>query len=100
MRLKTVAGLIGFSLLMSAVMPGPLAAQMVANHDLSIVLFPESAKLEGRDRIRLQEPTNGRVDLFLSPHARIREIRLNGRHHPYTFVQGRLSWRERVGIPT
>jgi hypothetical protein len=91
MRLKTVAGLIGFGLLMSAVMPGRLAARMVANHDLSIVLFPERARLEGRDRIRLQEPTNDRVDLFLSPHARIREIRLNGRQHPYTFTQGRLS---------
>lgn len=62
-----------------------------AHHELTISLFPEESKLEGRDRIRIQRPEKGPVELFLSPRARIQAVRVDGNDHPYTFTKGRVT---------
>ena len=62
-----------------------------ARHDLSISLFPERSELEGRDRIRIEQPKTSSVEFFLSPRARIQSVRIDGREHPYTFIKGRLT---------
>jgi hypothetical protein len=88
---NTMARLTAVGLLIWALMPASLAAQMTATHELSISLVPEDAKLVGRDRIRIQDPADGRLDLFLSPRAQIRRVSLAGRDHPFDFNQGRIS---------
>lgn len=90
MRSKDIASLVGLGLLVSAVMPGPLLAQMVATHELAVTLIPERAQLVGRDRIRIQGPPGGRLELFLSPNARVHSIHLNGRDHPFSVERGRV----------
>lgn len=91
-------------LLVLALMHGIATAHMAmastAHHRLTIRLFPESQELEGRDRIRIQEAQSGPLYLSLSPHARIHAVRIDGRDHPFTFHQGRLTLTPRRNGPT
>lgn len=82
-------------LLLAAGMHGIAGAAMptgtVAQHDLTIRLFPETSELEGRVRIRIQRPESGFIHLLLSPRARIQAVRIDGDDHPYPFNRGRLT---------
>ena len=91
MRFVNITRLIVLSLWVNAASPAPLSAQMLADHDLSIVLFPEKAKLEGKDLIHIKHPLKDRIEFLLSRRAQVKKIRLNGRNHPFTFEQGLLS---------
>lgn len=85
---------IGF-LLVSTLMQGSAIGHMAkayaAHHTLTVRLLPESAELQGRDRIRITGSVSGPIHLSLAPRARIQSLRIDGRDHPYTFHQGRLS---------
>lgn len=93
----TVATLILNLVLVLSVLNGKAAEDMAmdsnVHHDLTIVLFPDTSELEGRDRMRIRRPQHSPLNLMLAPHAQLKSVQVNGREHPYTFSQGRLIVR-------
>lgn len=66
------------------------------HHDLTVVLDPAAARLEGTDVIT--SPA-GVPELLLNPGAEIREVTAGGRPVPFRFDGGRLTVREKVSGP-
>ena len=79
------------SVLMHGSAIGRMAGAYTAHHTLTVRLLPENAELQGLDRIRITGTASGPILLSLAPRARIQSLRIDGRDHPYTFHQGRLS---------